>query len=85
MSAYEVGKTDFLQLIDNWRQLLRFQIAYERLESQLQQTLASLERVVGEQLQPEAATSKSAGTEPSKPEEQSPVPPTPDRPSPAKP
>ena len=50
MNAYEVGKTDFLQLIDNWRQLLRFQLAYQRLESQQQQTIASLERVVGGQL-----------------------------------
>ncbi|MHB8860856.1 MAG: TolC family protein [Pirellulaceae bacterium] len=46
-SAYQTGNTDFLQLIDNWRQLLRFQITYRRLETQLQQTLASLERVVG--------------------------------------
>jgi cobalt-zinc-cadmium efflux system outer membrane protein len=45
--AYQVGEVDFLQLIDNWEELLRFQIARDRLESQLQQTLASLERVVG--------------------------------------
>jgi cobalt-zinc-cadmium efflux system outer membrane protein len=49
-SAYEVGTTDFLQLVDNWRQLLRFRIAYHRLEAQLRQSLASLERVVGGQL-----------------------------------
>lgn len=53
-SAYQVGDVDFLQLIDNWEQLLRFQIAYHRLGSQLQQTMASLERVVGGQLQTEA-------------------------------
>ena len=46
-SAYETGKTDFLQLIDNWRQLIRFQVACVRLESQLRQTLASLDRVMG--------------------------------------
>jgi outer membrane protein TolC len=46
-AAYQVGEVDFLQLIDNWQQLLRFQIAYHRLEAQLQQTLAMLERVVG--------------------------------------
>ncbi len=45
--AYGSGDVDFLQLIDNWRQLLKFQLAYQRLESQLRQTLASLERVVG--------------------------------------
>jgi hypothetical protein len=44
-----VGDVDFLQLIDNWQQLLRFQIAQHRLESQLFQTLATLERVVGGQ------------------------------------
>ncbi|MFH1265275.1 MAG: TolC family protein [Planctomycetota bacterium] len=50
-SAYGVGDVDFLQLIDNWSQLLRFQIMRHRLESQLQQTLATLERVVGGQLE----------------------------------
>jgi len=50
-AAYQVGDVDFLQLIDNWQQLLRFQIAYHRLQSQLQQTLAMLERVIGRQLQ----------------------------------
>jgi len=58
-SAYEAGNTDFLQLVDNWRQLLRFRVAYHRLEGQLRQTLASLERVVGGELArplgPEAA------------------------------
>ncbi len=45
--AYHVGEVDFLQLIDNWRQLLRFEVNYYRLEASLQQTLAELERVVG--------------------------------------
>jgi outer membrane protein TolC len=45
--SYEVGTVDFLTLIDNWRQLLRFQVAYHRLEAQLRQTLASLERTIG--------------------------------------
>jgi outer membrane protein TolC len=45
--AYTVGKVDVLQLIDNWQQLLRYQIAQQRLEAQLRQTLATLERVVG--------------------------------------
>ncbi len=80
-SAYETGKTDFLQLIDNWRQLLRFQIMYQRLESQLQQTLASLERVVGGQLPLEAAPPSN---QPRPPEQLPPVPPAP-MPQPAKP
>ncbi len=45
--AYNVGEVDFLQLIDNWRQLLRYEINYRRLEASLRQTLAELERVVG--------------------------------------
>lgn len=44
---YEVGTTGFVQMVDNWRALLRVQLLLERTESQLQQTLASLERIVG--------------------------------------
>ncbi len=45
--AYNVGEVDFLQLIDNWRQLLRYEISYRRQQASLQQSLAQLERVVG--------------------------------------
>jgi outer membrane protein TolC len=45
--AYNVGEVDFLQLIDNWRQLLKYEISYRRLEASLRQTLAKLEQVVG--------------------------------------
>lgn len=45
--AYNVGEVDFLQLIDNWRQLLRYEVTYHRLEASLRQSLAELERVVG--------------------------------------
>jgi outer membrane protein, heavy metal efflux system len=45
--AYRTGDVDFLQLVDNWRQQLRFQLALERQETQLRQTLAALERAVG--------------------------------------
>tara|TARA_R110000868_G_scaffold291572_3_gene552068 strand:+ start:12019 stop:13437 length:1419 start_codon:yes stop_codon:yes gene_type:complete len=45
--AYNTGEVDFLQLIDNWRELLRFEISYIRLEASLGQTLAELERVIG--------------------------------------
>ena len=44
---YQVGTTEFVQMIDNWRELLRFQIMHQQLEAQLRQTMASLERVVG--------------------------------------
>lgn len=45
--AYAVGDVDFLQLLDNWRQLLRYELGRERLEADLRQTLADLEQAVG--------------------------------------
>lgn len=45
--AYSVGEVDFLQLIDNWRQLLRYEVTYHRLEASVRQSIAQLERVVG--------------------------------------
>ena len=45
--AYSVGEVDFLQLIDNFRLLLRYEVAYQRLEASFRQTVASLERVTG--------------------------------------
>ncbi len=45
---YQVGKVDFLQMIDNWRQLLRYQIQEKRFETDLQQTLAALARQIGD-------------------------------------
>ncbi|MEZ5940238.1 MAG: TolC family protein [Planctomycetaceae bacterium] len=45
--AYNVGEVDFLQLIDNWRQLLRYEVNYRRLEANLRQSLAELEQAVG--------------------------------------
>lgn len=47
ISAYQTGRIDILMLIDNWKQLLQYRIAQQRLEAQLRQTLASLERAVG--------------------------------------
>lgn len=47
IQAYNVGEVDFLQLVDNWRQLFRYQVSFHRLEASLRQTLAELERVVG--------------------------------------
>ena len=81
-AAYQVGDVDFLTLIDNWQQLLRFRIAYHRLESQLQQALAMLERVVGGQLQtmapaPRAPPSIPAEIGPTVPEALPTVPPVP--------
>ena len=47
LEAYRVGQTDFLQLDDNWRQLLKFRVMLSQQESQLRQTISTLERVVG--------------------------------------
>ncbi len=45
--AYNVGEVDFLQLLDNWRQLLRYEVMNQRLQASLRQTVADLEQVVG--------------------------------------
>jgi outer membrane protein TolC len=50
LADYRVGKVDFLQVIDNYTELLAFEIQLVRLQTNLGQTLASLERVVGCQL-----------------------------------
>lgn len=50
--GYQVGAVDFADLIENWRELLRFHLTQLRLESQYHQTLASLERVTGGLLAP---------------------------------
>lgn len=47
---YRVGKVDFQQILENWGDLLLLQIQLVRLETNLGQTLASLERVVGREL-----------------------------------
>lgn len=44
---YQVGKTEFADLLGNWRELLRFHITNLQQETQLRKSLASLERVVG--------------------------------------
>ena len=45
--AYKVGDIDIGQLLDNWQQVLTVRLAEKRSDSELRQTLASLERVVG--------------------------------------
>ncbi|MFO0915901.1 MAG: TolC family protein [Pirellulales bacterium] len=52
--GYQVGDTEFADLIANWRELLRFHISQLQLEAQLRQTLAALERVVGGMARPPA-------------------------------
>lgn len=45
---YQVGKVDFLQMIDNWNQLLRYQIQEKQLEAELNQKLANLQQQLGD-------------------------------------
>lgn len=47
IQGYEAGKVDYLQMLDNWQQLLTYRISAYRLEGQLRQDLAELERIVG--------------------------------------
>ena len=47
LQEYQVGTNTFVQMIDNWRQLLRQQIMLQQQESQLHQTLATLAATVG--------------------------------------
>ena len=68
--AYNVGEVDFLQLIDNWRQLLRYEVNYRRLEANLRQSLAELEQVVGGFSAIAAATPVVIEEAPPMPEEQ---------------
>jgi cobalt-zinc-cadmium efflux system outer membrane protein len=44
---YQVGQTEFADLLGNWRELLRFHITHVQQETQLRKSMASLERVVG--------------------------------------
>ncbi|MEX2286227.1 MAG: TolC family protein [Planctomycetaceae bacterium] len=71
--AYEVKEIDFLQLIDNWRSLLRFQIAQARLRAQLRQSIASLERVVAGLPIADAPTRPDAETIPPPPDDPNPT------------
>lgn len=47
IADYRVGRVSVLQLIDNWLQLLTFELQLARIEASRLQTLASLERAVG--------------------------------------
>jgi outer membrane protein TolC len=47
MADYQTGRVDFQQLQSNFQEVLKIQLMLERQHSQLQQSLASLERTVG--------------------------------------
>jgi outer membrane protein TolC len=71
IADYRVGKVDFLQVIDNYTELLTFQIQLARLRANLGQAIASLERIVGCQL---AALPEPTGDSEPHPETPAPVP-----------
>ncbi|QQE11514.1 TolC family protein [Planctomycetota bacterium] len=47
VSGYQTGELDFLTLIDNWQQLLRFELLQYRNITELEQAFADLREVVG--------------------------------------
>jgi outer membrane protein, heavy metal efflux system len=50
MSAYEVGKVDFLSMLDNFTYVLDYEVDYYRELSQYESALAKLEPLVGKEL-----------------------------------
>ena len=50
MSAYEVGKVDFLSMLDNFTYVLDYEVDYYRELSKYQSALAKLEPLVGKDL-----------------------------------
>ena len=47
LSEYVVGKTNFVQLADNYSELLRYRLQVVKLEATLASRLAQLQRTVG--------------------------------------
>ena len=48
--GHQTGKVNPVRVVDNWLQLMNMRLQLAHLETSLGQTLASLERVIGEQL-----------------------------------
>jgi outer membrane protein, heavy metal efflux system len=46
-AAYRAGTTTFIELIDNWQQLLEYRLMYHRNVAELQQSLADLDAAMG--------------------------------------
>ena len=61
-SSYRAGRTDFLTLVDNWGQLLDFELMYHRNLAQFEQSYADLQQVVGQDIprQPDGDTRGAA-------------------------
>jgi outer membrane protein TolC len=50
MSAYRVGKADFLTLLDSQLTLYRYEIEYHQAITEYEKSIANLEAVVGKRL-----------------------------------
>lgn len=48
--GYRAGRENFLTLVDNWRKMLDFELMYHQSLSQLEQSFAELQQVVGHDL-----------------------------------
>ncbi|SIO61339.1 Outer membrane protein TolC [Singulisphaera sp. GP187] len=72
---YRVGNQDFITLITGLRELLTVRLQIARLESELGKALASLERIVGVQLNEHPPATITAPTEPSAGQRLQPQPP----------
>ena len=46
-TGYVVGKSDFLDVIDNWQKWLAFTIQYHRAIGELERSVADLEQAIG--------------------------------------
>jgi len=49
-AGYRAGKLEFLSLVDNWREIIDFELMYQQSLSQLEQSVADLEQIVGHDL-----------------------------------
>ncbi|UCE60226.1 MAG: TolC family protein [Phycisphaerales bacterium] len=61
LAAYEAGRSSFLVLIDNWRQLLDFELMLHRELAELETAFSQLQREVGLQLIRREIISKPQG------------------------
>ncbi|MEX0777272.1 MAG: TolC family protein [Phycisphaeraceae bacterium] len=62
-SGYQAGSIDFLTLVDNWRNLLNYQLLYHQSLSELEKSFAALQQAVGRDVARGMPT--SVGMEPS--------------------
>jgi len=59
LNDYQAGGVDFLTLIDSWRKLLDFELMYHQSLARLEQDFATLEKVVGHDLNRQPGTPDS--------------------------